>query len=288
MAEDEKEAAANVTDAAEDDGEPSDSVSEEEEKTDLEKFYERLAYNIPDGPKVRERTTALAQPTKHHITGLYDQYKNVLSPIGRKKRIERKVIQYNAMTTEDLENVVKKREVEKIKQAKNEKKKGVVYRSLLHKLEIKCREKFISDVYQKYADVISKDPSIVDENFKFQPDNIQRVIDYIFYNLLASLKIHPDSRDNDRSLYRAIATIIALSILDVLYEAQTEEDKDDGENQLDKADNDISCGILPCDDIKKRAMLGAEVKVCSSAKRKKVRSKAFEQVMEMCKSKGCR
>ncbi|EDW52955.1 GM12580 [Drosophila sechellia] len=127
----------------------------EEELDKLELYVKRMAYQPTLPPKVKPYDVALSKPKMHTLIDNYEQFKDVYDPKLRAKRIKRMLGKYNAITTEQLEQILKSNKTKERKKEDFLKRKQELYYNMLTKLERQCRTQYLNVLIKKFAKFIS-------------------------------------------------------------------------------------------------------------------------------------
>ncbi|XP_037926703.1 uncharacterized protein LOC119661430 [Hermetia illucens] len=256
---------------------------------DLEKFYQQLIYDLPKSPKTSKRIEELARPKRQDLISTYHQYRKVLDPLGRKKRIKRRVTEMTAMTTEELEQYLKQQENKKEDERRRRRKRRTIYRQMLKKLEQQCREKFLDDAFDKFSKYLANCTIGMEGITEICPANVQRLVNCIQYNICQTCKVTAEDHKVNGPLYKGIATCVSWLIVEVLYNAQSTKEeavflgKEDVPQELKAQWEDTP------DTLKKRAMIAARKKQ-GGAKQALYRGPApkMEDLLKLSKLIGCR
>ncbi|EDW26006.1 GL14182 [Drosophila persimilis] len=124
---------------------PSNRQRRQEENVDkLRSYVRRMAYQPSMPPKARPSDVTRSQPRMQDLMESYARFKDVYDPKLRAKRIKRMLGKYNAITTEQLGEVLKSNEMKERRKEDFLKRKQELYYNMLTKLERQCRTQYLN------------------------------------------------------------------------------------------------------------------------------------------------
>ncbi|XP_030378107.1 uncharacterized protein LOC115626782 [Scaptodrosophila lebanonensis] len=165
----------------------------EENITMLQSYVRRMAYQPALPPKTKPYDVALAQPKKYTLADNYEQFKDIYDPKLRAKRLKRMLGKYNAITTEQLEQILKQNKTKERRKEDFLKRKQELYYTMLTKLERQCRTQYLNVLIKKFSKFIAHlattmriPPQLVDPYARMQRG--------IFCNILLAIGVQPTSQ----------------------------------------------------------------------------------------------
>ncbi|XP_030381855.1 uncharacterized protein LOC115629513 [Scaptodrosophila lebanonensis] len=166
---------------------------QEENIAMLQSYVRRMAYQPSLPPRTKPYDVALARPKKHILMDNYEQFKDIYDPKLRAKRIKRMLGKYNAITTEQLEQILKLNKTKERRKENFLKRKQELYYSMLTKLERQCRTQYLNVLIKKFSKFIAHlattmriPPQLVDPYARMQRG--------IFCNILLAIGVQPTTQ----------------------------------------------------------------------------------------------
>ncbi|XP_016987024.1 uncharacterized protein LOC108050048 [Drosophila rhopaloa] len=252
----------------------------EENLAKLQSYVRRMAYQPAMPPKVKPYDVALAKPKLHTLIDNYEQFKDVYNPKMRAKRIKRMLGKYNAITTEQLEDILKCNKTKERKKEDFLKRKQELYYNMLTKLERQCRTQYLNVLIKKFAKFIAHlattmriPPQLVDPYARMQRG--------IFCNILLAIGVQPTSQSaiyytSQDAIEYDVCHRLAHALLSLIIKALDSAATRDPNELAKPADMDFEMD----NHIKRRLMCAAEKKLMYERRRKKPQAQgigAFEK-----------
>uniref|UniRef100_W8B5X5 Uncharacterized protein n=1 Tax=Ceratitis capitata TaxID=7213 RepID=W8B5X5_CERCA len=154
----------------------------------LKSYVARMAYKPSPPPHVKPRIDQIAGPQKRIIIDSYLEHAKVLTPKERRQRVRRLARKYNAISTEQLEQIIK------TQKSKERKRKQELYYEMLTKLERQCRTQYLNVLIKKFSNFIAKlattmqiPPQLVEPYSRMQRG--------IFCNILLAIGVQPTNQN---------------------------------------------------------------------------------------------
>ncbi|XP_017479319.1 PREDICTED: uncharacterized protein LOC108368880 [Rhagoletis zephyria] len=171
-----------------------DKKEEHENMVKLKTYVARMAYKPSPPLSVRPRTDRIAATQKRHIVDSYVGYGKVLTPKERRQRVKRLARKYNAISTEQLEQIIKNQKCKERKLEDLHKRKQELYYEMLTKLERQCRTQYLNVLIKKFSNFIAKlattmqiPPQLVEPYSRMQRG--------IFCNILLAIGVQPTNQN---------------------------------------------------------------------------------------------
>ncbi|XP_016937071.1 uncharacterized protein [Drosophila suzukii] len=242
---------------------------QEENLAKLQSYVRRMAYQPAMPPKVKPYDVALSKPKMHTLIDNYEQFKDVYDPKLRAKRIKRMLGKYNAITTEQLEEILKSNKTKERKKEDFLKRKQELYYNMLTKLERQCRTQYLNVLIKKFAKFIAHlattmriPPQLVDPYARMQRG--------IFCNILLAIGVQPTSQSaiyytSQDAIEYDVCHRLAHALLSLIIKALDSAATRDPNELVKPADMDFEMD----NHIKRRLMCAAEKKLMYERRRKK-------------------
>ncbi|EDV47361.1 uncharacterized protein LOC6551246 [Drosophila erecta] len=242
---------------------------QEENLVKLQTYVRRMAYQPSMPPKVKPYDVALSKPKMHTLADNYSQFKDVYDPKLRAKRIKRMLGKFNAITTEQLEQILKSNKTKERKKEDFLKRKQELYYNMLTKLERQCRTQYLNVLIKKFAKFISHlattmriPPQLVDPYARMQRG--------IFCNILLAIGVQPTSQSaiyytSQDAIEYDVCHRLAHALLSLIIKALDSAATRDPNEMAKPADMDFEMD----NHIKRRLMCAAEKKLLYERRRKK-------------------
>ncbi|XP_067634907.1 uncharacterized protein [Eurosta solidaginis] len=171
-----------------------DKKKEQANMDKLKNYVARMAYKPAPPPSVRSRTDQISVAQKRIIADNYIDYGAVLTPKERRQRVKRLACKYNAISTEQLEQIIKNQKSKERKREDLYKRKQELYYEMLTKLERQCRTQYLNVLIKKFASFIAKlattmqiPPQLVEPYSRMQRG--------IFCNILLAIGVQPTNQN---------------------------------------------------------------------------------------------
>ncbi|XP_052856613.1 uncharacterized protein LOC128264932 [Drosophila gunungcola] len=259
---------------------------QEENLAKLQSYVRRMAYQPAMPPKVKPYDVALAKPKLHTLIDNYEQFKQVYDPKLRARRIKRMLGKYNAITTEQLEEILKSNKTKERKKEDFLKRKQELYYNMLTKLERQCRTQYLNVLIKKFAKFIAHlattmriPPQLVDPYARMQRG--------IFCNILLAIGVQPTSQSaiyytSQDAIEYDVCHRLAHALLSLIIKALDSAATRDPNEPCKPADLDFEMD----NHIKRRLMCAAEKKLVHERRRKKPQPQAIG-AFEKCTRHDC-
>uniref|UniRef100_W8B5X1 Uncharacterized protein n=1 Tax=Ceratitis capitata TaxID=7213 RepID=W8B5X1_CERCA len=160
----------------------------------LKSYVARMAYKPSPPPHVKPRIDQIAGPQKRIIIDSYLEHAKVLTPKERRQRVRRLARKYNAISTEQLEQIIKTQKSKERKREDLYKRKQELYYEMLTKLERQCRTQYLNVLIKKFSNFIAKlattmqiPPQLVEPYSRMQRG--------IFCNILLAIGVQPTNQN---------------------------------------------------------------------------------------------
>ncbi|ALC49057.1 CG15892 [Drosophila busckii] len=237
----------------------------------LQSYVRRMAYQPALPPKARAYDVALSQPKKYILQDNYEQFKDYYDPKLRAKRIERMLGKFNAITTEQLEEVLKNNKTKERRKEDFLKRKQELYYSMLSKMERQCRTQYLNVLIKKFAKFIAHlattmriPPQLVDPYARMQRG--------IFCNILLAIGVQPTSQSaiyytSQDAIEYDVCHRLAHAMLSLIIKAlDTAATREPADTVKPAADMDFKMDNY----IKERLMCAAKKKIRNEQRRKRL------------------
>ncbi|XP_068159325.1 uncharacterized protein [Drosophila tropicalis] len=242
---------------------------QEENLVKLQSYVRRMAYQPAMSPKAKPYDVSLSKPKLHILLDNYRQFKNVYDPKLRAKRIKRMLGKYNAITTEQLEQILKSNKNKERRKEDFLKRKQELYYDMLTKLERQCRTQYLNVLIKKFAKFIAHlattmriPPQLVDPYARMQRG--------IFCNILLAIGVQPTSQSaiyytSQDAIEYDVCHRLAHALLSLIIKALDSAATRDPNDLVKPADMDFEMDNY----IKDRLMCAAEKKMMNERRRKR-------------------
>lgn len=242
---------------------------QEENLSKLQSYVRRMAYQPAMPPKSKSYDVNLSKPKRHILLDNYKQFKNVYDPKLRAKRIKRMLGKYNAITTEQLEEILKSNKNKERRKEDYLKRKQELYYDMLTKLERQCRTQYLNVLIKKFAKFIAHlattmriPPQLVDPYARMQRG--------IFCNILLAIGVQPTSQSaiyytSQDAIEYDVCHRLAHALLSLIIKALDSAATRDPNDIVKPADMDFEMDNY----IKDRLMCAAEKKMMNERRRKR-------------------
>ncbi|XP_017054971.1 uncharacterized protein LOC108097281 [Drosophila ficusphila] len=260
---------------------------QEENLAKLQSYVRRMAYQPAMPPKAKPYDVALSKPKMHTLIDNYEQFKDVYDPKLRAKRIKRMLGKYNAITTEQLEEILKSNKTKERKKEDFLKRKQELYYNMLTKLERQCRTQYLNVLIKKFAKFIAHlattmriPPQLVDPYARMQRG--------IFCNILLAIGVQPTSQSaiyytSQDAIEYDVCHRLAHALLSLIIKALDSAATRDPNELAKPADMDFEMD----NHIKRRLMCAAEKKLMYERRRKKPQQPQGLGAFEKCTRYDC-
>ncbi|XP_039500952.1 uncharacterized protein LOC120457420 [Drosophila santomea] len=259
---------------------------QEENLVKLQSYVRRMAYQPAMPLKVKPYDVALSKPKINTLADNYKQFKDVYDPKLRAKRIKRMLGKFNAITTEQLEQILKSNKTKERKKEDFLKRKQELYYNMLTKLERQCRTQYLNVLIKKFAKFISHlattmriPPQLVDPYARMQRG--------IFCNILLAIGVQPTSQSaiyytSQDAIEYDVCHRLAHALLSLIIKALDSAATRDPNEMAKAADMDFEMD----NHIKRRLMCAAEKKLLYERRRKKPQPQSLG-AFEKCTRYDC-
>jgi len=257
----------------------SDSGEEEQEVDQLQYYVSRMAYRPVDPPKARPRTEEIALPTGHRLVSTYYDYKDIYDPQQRAHRMKRLAAKYEAISADQMENIVRIKKLKEKKKECLELKKQMLYYDMINKLEKQCRSQYLHFLIKKFAEFIANMATSM-EIPKELAEPYGRMQRGIFCNIIKLVGIKPKSpmafyyNTQDANEYE-VCHNLAHALLSLIIKALDAAVKKDP-SELES----MNCGtdVTEMDNyIKERLMCAAAKKIRNNRTNKKSMCRVYQE-----------
>ncbi|XP_037932170.1 uncharacterized protein LOC119669000 [Teleopsis dalmanni] len=251
---------------------PDDERRRNENMEKLKKYVDRMAYQ-PQPPYIAKPTfERLKEPKKHAVLYTAEYYADIMTPRLRGERMKNLAWKHNAITTEQLEDIIKNHKAKERRREDLLKRKQELYYEMLTKMERQCRTQYLNVLIQKFAKFIANLATTI----KVPPQLVEpfnRMQRGIFCNILLAIGVHPNNQaavyyTTKEAVEYEVCHKLAHALLSLIVKA------------LDTAAAKNPEDIQPIQDIdfemdnyiKDRLMCAAEKKIMHSRKERKARA----------------
>ncbi|KAH8343447.1 uncharacterized protein [Drosophila kikkawai] len=260
---------------------------QEETLSKLQSYVRRMAYRPAMPPKAKAYDVSLSKPKLHTLIDNYEQFKDVYDPKMRAKRMKRMLGKYNAITTEQLEEVLKGNKSKERRKEDFLKRKQELYYNMLTKLERQCRTQYLNVLIKKFAKFISHlattmriPPQLVDPYARMQRG--------IFCNILLAIGVQPTSQSaiyytSQDAIEYDVCHRLAHALLSLIIKALDSAATRDPNEMAKAADMDFEMD----NHIRHRLMCAAEKKLMYERRRKKQQQAKSPGAFEKCARNDC-
>ncbi|XP_022225191.2 LOW QUALITY PROTEIN: uncharacterized protein LOC111075959 [Drosophila obscura] len=267
---------------------PSNRQRRQEENVEkLRSYVRRMAYQPSMPPKARPGDVARSQPKINSLIENYAQFKDYYDPKLRAKRIKRMLGKYNAITTEQLGEVLKSNETKERRKEDFLKRKQELYYNMLTKLERQCRTQYLNVLIKKFAKFIAHlattmriPPQLVDPYARMQRG--------IFCNVLLAIGVQPASQSaiyytSEDAIEYDVCHRLAHALLSLVIKALDSAAARDPNELAKPADLDLEMD----NHIKRRLMCAAEKKIAYERRRNRQQPAYKKSAFEKCSAPQC-
>ncbi|XP_002134599.2 uncharacterized protein LOC108152491 [Drosophila miranda] len=267
---------------------PSNRQRRQEENVDkLRSYVRRMAYQPSMPPKARPSDVTRSQPRMQDLMESYARFKDVYDPKLRAKRIKRMLGKYNAITTEQLGEVLKSNEMKERRKEDFLKRKQELYYNMLTKLERQCRTQYLNVLIKKFAKFIAHlattmriPPQLVDPYARMQRG--------IFCNILLAIGVQPTSQSaiyytSQDAIEYDVCHRLAHALLSLVIKALDSAATRDPNELAKPVDMDLEMD----NHIKRRLMCAAEKKISYERRRNRQQPTFKKSAFDKCSAPKC-
>ncbi|XP_034654212.1 uncharacterized protein LOC117892220 [Drosophila subobscura] len=267
---------------------PSNRQQRQQENVDkLRSYVRRMAYQPSMPPKTRPGDVARSQPKKNQLIDTYAQFKDFYNPKKRATRIKRLLGKYNAITTEQLAEVLRSNETKERRKEDFLKRKQELYYSMLTKLERQCRTQYLNVLIKKFAKFITHlattmriPPQLVDPYARMQRG--------IFCNVLLAIGVQPASQSaiyytSEDAIEYDVCHRLAHALLSLVIKALDSAAARDPNELVRSVELDLEMD----NHIKRRLMCAAEKKIAYERRRNRHQSAYKKSSNNKCQVPEC-
>ncbi|KAL7745691.1 hypothetical protein ACLKA6_009897 [Drosophila palustris] len=260
---------------------------QEENVSKLQSYVRRMAYQPALPPKARAYDVALSKPKRVTLEANYEQFKDYYDPKLRAKRIKRMLGKYNAITTEQLEDVLKNTKKKERRKEDFLKRKQELYYNMLSKMERQCRTQYLNVLIKKFAKFIAHlattmriPPQLVDPYARMQRG--------IFCNILLAIGVQPTSQSaiyytSQDAIEYDVCHRLAHALLSLIIKAlDTAATREPNDVTKPPADMDFKMDNY----IKERLMCAAKKKIRNEQRRKRLSTFNYD-AFQKCSRLDC-